>query len=91
MNFFKEVWYGYRPYLLKLTIDFFVCGSLWLVLFIFKILTALIPVPGWAGNFIMNLHSAGLVAALFILVWLFVNDIFLIHRGSMDDSSRQTE
>ncbi len=91
MNFFEEVWNGYRPYLVKLTIDFLVCGSLWLVLFIFKFLTTLITVPVWAGVLVVNLHSAGVVAVIFILIWLFVNDVAQTHRGNVDDSSRQTE
>ena len=67
MGFLGEVWKGYRPYLVRLAIDFLVSASLWLALYIFKILTDLIQVPGWAGTFVVNLHSAGIVAALFIL------------------------
>jgi len=80
VNFFEEVWRAFRPYLVRLTIDFLVSASLWVALFIFKILTNLIQVPGWAGIFIVNLHSAGIVAALFILVFLFVVDIAQIRR-----------
>ena len=80
MNFFEEVSRPIRSYLVRLTIDFLVSAGLWLALYIFKMLTSLIQVPGWAGTFIVNLHSAGLVATLFILVVLFVIDIAQIRR-----------
>ena len=36
------------------------------------------PVVGWAGRFIENLHSAGMVAAFGIFAILSVNDIIQI-------------
>lgn len=82
MNFFKEVWLAYRPYLVKLTVDFLVPVTMWVGLFIFTSLTNLLPIPGWAGEFVIHLHSAGTVAAIGIFGWLSINDIIQIHgRG----------
>ena len=81
MNFFKEVWDGYRPYLVKFTVDFLITATLWLVLFIFKVLTSYLPVSGWAGEFIVAVHSTGTVAAFGVFAWLFVIDIIQTRKG----------
>jgi hypothetical protein len=78
-NFFAEVWTGSRPYLVKIATDFLVSGSLYVALFFFKALTWFLPVGGWAGLFIVHLHSAGMVASIAIFAWLSVNDIMRIH------------
>ncbi len=83
MNIFKEVWEGFRPYLLKLSIDFLVPGAMWLFLFAFHGLTKLLPIHGWAGQFILGLHSAGTVVALGIFLFFAVNDIIHIHKGDI--------
>ena len=82
MNFFEEYWAGFRPYLLKFAVDFSVSGSLYLGLYLFRLLTHLLPVVGWAGSFIEHLHSAGIVVAFGIFAWLFVNDIIQIGKKS---------
>ena len=84
MNFFKEVWVGYRPYLVKFTIDFLVTASLWMALFIFKYITKFLPITGWAGDFIVALHSAGVVGAVGVFVWLSLNDIIHIRGGRVE-------
>ena len=71
----KEVWAGYRPYLVKFIIDFLISTSLWLFLFVFKLVTYYFPVPGWAGDFAVHLHAAGTVAIFGIFACLFVIDI----------------
>lgn len=80
MNFFAEVWRGYRPYLVRITTDFLVTATLWAGLFSFKILTYLLPIGGWAGDFIVHVHSAGTLFSIVIFAWLSVNDIYHIHR-----------
>lgn len=84
VNFFKEVWAGYRPYLVKFAIDFLVSASLWVGLFIFKILTHYLPVSGWAGDFIVHLHAAGTVAAFAIFAVLFAIDIIQLRSGGIE-------
>ena len=78
--FFAEVWGGSRPYLVKLVIDTLISISLYVVLYLFKVLADTFPIPGWAGSFIVNLHATGVVLALTTLVGLFVIDIARIRR-----------
>jgi hypothetical protein len=85
VNFFQEVWAGYRPYLVKFVIDILISASLWVGLFIFKVLTYYLPVSGWAGDFIVHyLHPAGIVAAYGIFAWLFVVDIIQMKSGGIE-------
>ena len=81
MNFFQEVWTGFRPYLVSITQDFLISASLWVFLFIFKLLTYLLPIPGWAGEFIVHVHSAGTLAAVGIFAWMSVIDIIRLKGG----------
>jgi hypothetical protein len=84
VNFLKEVWAGYRPYLVKFTIDALISATLWLALYIFKELTYYLPVPGWAGVFIVNLHAAGTVFAFGVFACLFVIDIIQVKGGGIE-------
>ncbi len=68
--------------MVKLTVDFLVTGTLWLGLFVFTVVTNLLPVSGWAGMFFTHVHSAGMVAAFAVFVWLSVNDIIQKHGGA---------
>jgi hypothetical protein len=83
-NLFKEVWTGYRPYLVKFMIDLLVTATLWLVLFVFKVLTDYLPITGWAGEFIVNLHSAGTVFIVAIFVLLSAIDIIQVRGGKVE-------
>jgi len=80
LNFFREVWVGFRPYLVKILIDLLISSSLWLVVFAFKSITTLLAVDGWVGTFMINLHSAGMVAAIGVFALLFAADIYSIHK-----------
>jgi hypothetical protein len=80
MNFFKEYWVGFRPYLLRLTISFSVSGILYLGLYLFVRLTEFLPVPGWAGKFIGALHSVGIIVSFGVFALLSVNDIIQVAR-----------
>jgi hypothetical protein len=76
MNFFQETWTLYRPYAIRLLVDFLVSLSFWLALFLFEKLRLLLPIVGWAATFIDNLHSAGTVIGFLIFVILFILDIW---------------
>lgn len=91
MNFFTEHWFQFRPYLLKFAVDFSVSVSLYLGLYLFRALTRLLPVVGWAGRFIENLHSAGMVAAFTIFAILSVNDIIQIATRSEEGDVSDAE
>jgi len=77
-----EIWRGYRPHLIKLVVDFLVSATFWVGLFLFHLLTTLLPVPDWAGNLIANIHSTGIIAGLVVFGWLSLNDIYQIHKSS---------
>jgi len=81
MNFFSKYGVVTAPYLLRVTIDFLVSATIWLALFLFKILTDILPITGFAARFIVALHSLGTVAALAIFLFFSVNDIIQIRRG----------
>jgi hypothetical protein len=80
INFFSEVWSGYRPYLVRFTIDFLVSATIWLALFLFKIVTDMLPITGYAARFIVALHGLGTIAAMLIFLVSSVNDIIQIRR-----------
>ncbi len=82
MNFVKEVWVGYRPYLVRYTVDFLVSGTIWLGLFLFKLFTDFFPVTGSAAKFVVALHSLGTIAAMLIFLTFSVNDTIQIQRRS---------
>lgn len=76
-----EIWHEFRPYLLDFMVDFLVSAALWTLLFLFKLLTTLLPIGGWAGTAIVMIHSASAILAFTTLGVLFTQDIFRIRRG----------
>ena len=77
MKFSQEVWAGYRPYLVRIIIDFLIPASLWVALYLFHLLTSKLPITGWTGEFIVFLHSAGAVGIFGLFAWWSVNDIIV--------------
>jgi hypothetical protein len=90
MNFVAEIWRGYRPYAVKLTIDFLVSGSIWVGLFFFQLLRQTLPINSWGAILIDHLHSAGAVAAFVLFTWWSIVDIILVHRVGIHDHTRDT-
>ena len=80
MRFIRDVWEGYRPYLVKLAQDFLIGATLWAMLFAFHQVTHRLPVESWAGRFVVSLHSVGLVVMFGLVTWLSFNDVIIIHR-----------
>ena len=80
MNFLGAYWDGVRPYLLKIAIDFSVSASFYLGLYLFQGLANFLPVGGWAGELIENLHATGIIVALVVFAVLSVNDIIQIRE-----------
>jgi hypothetical protein len=80
--FIAEVWSVTRPYLVRLVSDWLIATTLWVLLWLFKRITTLWPVEGWAGEFMVNLHAAGTVMALALFVGLLLLDIIQIRRNS---------
>ncbi len=79
-DFLDEVWEDAKPYMVKLVVDLLVATSLYLGLYFFKLLSDRLPIPGWAGTFIVNLHSVGIVFAFAVFAGLFIIDVIDINR-----------
>jgi len=79
--FVVEIWQRFRPYLIDLVVDLLISVSAWLVLYGFKWLAHQLPIAGWAGEFIVNIHAAGAVGAFAIFATLYIIDIVNIRRG----------
>jgi hypothetical protein len=84
-----DIWSGFRPYLIRLFIDFMVSGSLWVFLYLFKWLTRLLEIDGPAGRFILNLHAAGAVSAFGIFAVLFAVDLYELHSRKVSHGHRR--
>jgi len=80
MNFFVEIWSEYRPYGIKIAVDFLVAGSIYVALFLFQVLRSWLPMSGWRGQFIDNIHAAGGIVAVSVFSLLLVIDIVIIYR-----------
>ncbi len=80
MNFFAEIWSRFRPYSIAFLVDLLISTSLWIALFLFKMLTSLFPIEGWVGEFIRNIHAVGVVATFTVFALLFAVDTYRIHQ-----------
>ena len=80
--FVIEVWLRVRPYALALISDWLIAALIWLLLWMFSRITALVPIEGWAGQFIENIHSVGSALAFGIFAGLLIWDIVEIRKGS---------
>jgi hypothetical protein len=78
----KEIWAGVRPFFIRIAIDFLLTATLWVGLFLFKVMAHFMPIPNWAGEFVIHLHSLGTVAAVSIFVWYSVLDIIELKGGT---------
>jgi hypothetical protein len=79
-NVVVAIWNHARPSVVVIAGDTIVAGTLWASLVLFELLANLVPVAGWAGSFIENLHAAGVVATFGILAALLVVDIARLKR-----------
>jgi hypothetical protein len=75
------VWLTLRPYALSLLVDWLLAVGLWGLLWLFERITALVPIGGWAGEFILAIHATGTVVAYGLFAGLLVWDIIEIRKG----------
>jgi hypothetical protein len=75
-----EVWLELRPYLCALLVDFIISAGLWILLFAFKLLTRLLAIDGWTGEFIIVVHSLNMILAFITFGILFTWDIWSIRK-----------
>lgn len=79
MELVQEVWTSLRPYLVHMITDAIISALLWIFLWLFKQLTHLFPIEGWAGEWIANIHSVGAVLAFSVFAILFTIDVVKHH------------
>jgi hypothetical protein len=79
-GFFGRVWARVEPFLEGLLADTLISASLYLALYFFSLLAKYLPIPGWAGTFVENLHAVGIVLAVACFVVLFIVDIMRIQK-----------
>jgi hypothetical protein len=78
---YKEIWSGFRPYLLVFSIDLLAAGSLWGLLALFRLITKLVPLKEKAAEVIATIHSVGVVVVFGVLAGALVVDVVQIKRG----------
>lgn len=81
INFFLEIWLAYRPYGVKLVVNFLVSGSIWLIVYAFELVERILPIPRWSASVIGNMHATGAVIALFVFSIFSIIDIIRVYRG----------
>lgn len=87
-GFFREIWLSLRPYLQKFVVDFCISSSLWITLYVFHGLTAYLAIEGWAGKFIVSIHSLGVVLAFLVFGLLFALDVVAIRAEEREERKR---
>lgn len=80
MELVQDIWASLRPYLVKMVADAIIASLLWVFLWLFKGLTSIMPVKGWAGEVIQNVHSMGAVLAFAAFAVLFFWDVIKISQ-----------
>jgi hypothetical protein len=88
VGFFREVWLSLRPYLQKFIVDLCISSSLWIALYVFHSLTDYFSIRGWAGEFIVNIHSLGVVLAFVAFGILFTLDVVAIRADERDGGEK---
>lgn len=81
MELVQDIWTSLRPYLVKMATDAIISALLWVFLWLFKALTHLFPIEGWAGELIKNIHSMGAVLAFLTFGILFFIDVIKISQS----------
>lgn len=76
-----KIWGGFRPYLVRFSVDFLVSGTLWVMLFLFKSLTKLLEIPAPVSEFIITIQSVGVVLVFVLFGVLFIIDIYALHKS----------
>jgi len=76
--FLVEVWHSMRPFCVRLAEDFGLSASLWLSFFLFSWILTLLPVEGWASDFIHGIHAAATVATYGLFAGLFLLNIYRV-------------
>lgn len=62
-----EVWHDFRPYLIKLSVDFAIFVGIWSILFAAHALTLKLPLESGMAEFLIGFHETMVVLTF---VWL---------------------
>ena len=62
-------------------VDVLIAAALWALLAVFKLMHHLLPVGGWAGEFIEHIHSAGVVGTYGVLAVYLIWDVIRLKRA----------
>lgn len=79
-GFFRELGAVVRPYAVFILKDWLIAVLLWATLWTFHLITSVAKVEGWAGEFIVAVHAAGVVIAFGVFAALLVWDIVELRR-----------
>jgi hypothetical protein len=78
--FVIKIWNDYRPYLIGICVDLLVSASLYVAAFAFEFLNSKLPLQGWIGMAVLQVHGLFAVAAICTFLSLSINDIVQVHR-----------
>ena len=81
MELVQDIWTSLRPYFVQMMTDALISAFLWIFLWLFKSLTSLLSIPGWAGEYITNIHSMGAVLAFAAFAILFLLDVVKLRQN----------
>ena len=81
MKLIIEIWNMLRVYLVHIIVDAILSSLLWVLLWLFKKLTILLPIDGFVGGTITNIHSIGAILAFSLFSFLFITDVLKIHSN----------
>lgn len=86
-----DIWERFEPYLVHIAVDGLVACSLWIFLFIFKLITKLFHIDGIAAVIIGHIHSVGSVLAFMVFGVLFFIDVLEIRKAEVlkDEEKRK--
>jgi hypothetical protein len=79
-SFVNDLGEALYPYLICLTKDWVIALCLWVLLWLFKKITGLMPIDGWQGEFFESIHSVGTMLAYAMFVILFLWDILVLSQ-----------
>lgn len=76
-GFVVRIWDDARPVIERAMTDVLITTTLWSALFFFQLLEKWLPVGGWAGTFVVQLHKAGAVVLLSVFMVMSATSLWL--------------
>lgn len=76
-----EAWDRSRLIIVRLVTNFFISVALWILTFLFNLITIILPIEGRAADLFAAIVSAGTLGALLVFVVLSVIDLWAMKRN----------